>query len=313
MSISLSKHSIFSSPPFRFLIGSERQEFHLHSAAVARQSHSLGALVNGPMKEAKELCALIEDVDPQTFARFGHYIYTGTYHAAEHRVLLDTGVSDEYSNTHNPNQVRCNAEPDIHGGDVLEDSFIPPGEAVAEPTDPWDSFARKPKKKRFEKGRLLSSPPSPEDEPPYINRSTPQWKDFTALKYHVHPQIDISKARANTEPCEEYTETFLSHARIYVFADKYSISNLRQLALRRLHETLTVFTLYEERISDITCLLSFSYDNTPDRNESVDELRRLVVKFVCCHISRVHRDTRLVDMLKAQGSFSVDLLRELVK
>ncbi|TKA24290.1 hypothetical protein B0A54_17936 [Friedmanniomyces endolithicus] len=59
-----------------------------------------------------------------------------------------------------------------------------------------------------------------------------------------------SKARANTESCEEYTDVSLSHAHLYTFADRYDVEGLRELALYKLHQTLVKFTQFNERIGD---------------------------------------------------------------
>ena len=41
------------------------------------------------MRETEKRCALIVDIDPHTLARFGEYMYTGNYHAADHHVIFD--------------------------------------------------------------------------------------------------------------------------------------------------------------------------------------------------------------------------------
>lgn len=156
------------------------------------------------MKEAKELWALIEDVAPQTFARFGHYIYTGTYHAAEHHVLLDADVIGEDTITHNPNEDCCDAAPDIDDRNALEDSLLPREGAVAEPEDPFFAVSSAKKKKKLGKKGFQSiwdAPPSPPpqevEEPPYLKRPTHhpspnldypdkrRWEGFTALGTHA--------------------------------------------------------------------------------------------------------------------------------
>lgn len=288
------------------------------------------------MKEAKERDALIEDIDPPTFARFGQYVYTGTYQAAEHELLL--GAESIGEDTRNELREGCRESvPEVAATeqDPFEDGVITSEGASVETQDPWGSFAVTAKKStKLKKDRKKATqsmwdeppPPSPvaADEPQYMNSSPGQssgklnlqerrkWEEFTAREYDVDSQEDIAQARANAEPCEEYTEVFLSHARIYIFADRYSIEALKQLTLRRLHQTLVKFTLYEERIPDITCLLSFSYNNTPDRTGTVDELRLLVVKYISCHIKRIHSDTSFVHMMKAEGPLSIDLLQELI-
>ncbi|PHH79273.1 hypothetical protein CDD80_5268 [Ophiocordyceps camponoti-rufipedis] len=70
---------IVISPTFRFIVGPDRREFHLHSALVSRQSAVLDNLVNGDFREAKNKEAVLEDVDEHTFVRFCEFAYTGDY------------------------------------------------------------------------------------------------------------------------------------------------------------------------------------------------------------------------------------------
>lgn len=79
---------ILESPPFPFLIGVDKKKFTLHAALVAHHSRPLGAMLHGPMLEAKEQCAWLQDVDRDTFIRFGQYIYTGDYKPADMTVLF---------------------------------------------------------------------------------------------------------------------------------------------------------------------------------------------------------------------------------
>jgi hypothetical protein len=69
-------------------------------------------------------------------------------------------------------------------------------------------------------------------------------------------------ARANTVPSEDYSEVFLSHAHLYIFAEKYDIQPLKRLALKLLHQTLAIFTPWPECVGDIVTLIRFIYKNT---------------------------------------------------
>lgn len=71
--------------------------------------------------------------------------------------------------------------------------------------------------------------------------------------------ISLPPARANRGANEDYTEVFLSHARLYVFADKYDIQPLKTLALEELHDKLATYTLYRGRTGDILALLRYVY------------------------------------------------------
>jgi len=61
--------------------------------------------------------------------------------------------------------------------------------------------------------------------------------------------------RKNKRSHEDYTEIFLSCARLYLFADYHGITNLKLLSLHKLQGALTVFILYEDRIKDIVQLV----------------------------------------------------------
>jgi hypothetical protein len=51
----------------------------IHTSLVAAQSPALKALVSGQMEEAQSGTATWEDLEPETFALFAQYIYTGDY------------------------------------------------------------------------------------------------------------------------------------------------------------------------------------------------------------------------------------------
>ena len=88
--------------------------------------------------------------------------------------------------------------------------------------------------------------------------------------------------RANQGPREDYTNVFLSHAQLYVFADKYDIQPLKMLALHNLHQTLLIYTIYAERIGDITALIEYCYENSGAANDGgeANELRVLLTDYV---------------------------------
>lgn len=70
---------IVLSPTFRFIVGPDKREFHVHSALVSHQSPVLDKLVNGDFREAEDKEAVLDKVDEQTFVRFCQFAYTGNY------------------------------------------------------------------------------------------------------------------------------------------------------------------------------------------------------------------------------------------
>jgi hypothetical protein len=81
-------NSFLGTHPFRFLIGPSKKTIYVHAGLVAQHSSSLGALVNGPMTEAREKCAFLEDIDEDTFMRFIEYLYTDNYFISDLEIVL---------------------------------------------------------------------------------------------------------------------------------------------------------------------------------------------------------------------------------
>jgi hypothetical protein len=61
--------------PFKFIVGEGGNEFFIHKGIVSRISKPLSVLVSGPMKEAREGSAVLDDVDDETFARFAYFAF----------------------------------------------------------------------------------------------------------------------------------------------------------------------------------------------------------------------------------------------
>lgn len=108
------------------------------------------------------------------------------------------------------------------------------------------------------------------------------------------------EVRENSSPTEDYTTVFLGHAQLYVFAEKWGIISLKTLALSKLHETLTTFTLYAVRRPDIVALLRYTFSNyhTPDLVDAVDDLRSLIV---LCTVSEAENLIHCPDFLSIFG------------
>lgn len=80
----------------------------VHSGMVAHHSAVLQKLVDGDMAEATSRVATLVDVDPDTFARFSQWGYTGDYTAVHPEILLDSSMigtdqPDVEAKLHDPN------------------------------------------------------------------------------------------------------------------------------------------------------------------------------------------------------------------
>ena len=74
---------------------------------------------------------------------------------------------------------------------------------------------------------------------------------------------------------QNLSAVFLSHAKLYVFAEQWEIKELKLLALKQLHKTLKGFNMLPERAKDFVVLLRYVYNNTA---EIEDEPMRKMLK-----------------------------------
>ena len=146
---------------------------------------------------------------------------------------------------------------------------------------------------------------------PARSKTSELWDAFRSRSYNILG--GSFKPRENTESCEDCTEVFLCHARLYVFAEKYDIGRLRQLALHKLHRTLAKFNLYEEWVGDIVGLIRYSYNNICDRSGSIEELRSFAIHYAACKVEHLTPSTQFQSLLESAGSFARDLLKEMCK
>ncbi|KAG6075810.1 hypothetical protein E4U15_005431 [Claviceps sp. LM218 group G6] len=238
---------IFTSQPFKFVVGEAKTEFLLHSALVASKSEALGRLINGGFVEGQQGFVVLENEDAKTVAAFAEFIYTGDY-----QLSFDFPQADR----------EC--ENQSHRG--------------------WDD---------------------PDNE---------AWSNFYDGDLAIGEDLEILPAVGDdlaVKPLIEgsmttdYSEFFIAHAKVFVFADYYGVVELMNLSMARLHKALCLFRLSSERIGDILALVRFCYERPgPDR------LKKLVASYSAAVIDPcVSEDVAqsFQELLKERGDFAADI------
>lgn len=260
---------ILTSKPFQFFVGPDRTEFTLHSAVVASQSRALNALVNGSMKEAAERATTWENVDEQTFIRFGQYVYTGDYEG----------------------EAPLRPEPVLKEGETLKEE-----EAPAK-NDDWDSLftSKKDKKKKAIFGAQL------------VERLTTKREEacykFENERLYNCGVAGIHFSGKNRDCRVEYGQVFLSHARLHMLAEYYGMEQLAQLTLHKLHRILCNFELHIERVQDVVDLLRFCFEE-----DERAKLRELVAMYAVCQFEKLWADVEFRRLLTEHTKLSMAVL-----
>lgn len=106
----------------------------------------------------------------------------------------------------------------------------------------------------------------------------------------------------------DYTGVFLGHAQMYVFADYHGIEPLQVLALGKLRQILTSFTVRAESYNDITQLVRYSFEHTVDKKGQDDRLRSLVCLYAACRVEDLWKDAEFRDIASASPDLSLQLI-----
>ncbi|EOO01092.1 hypothetical protein UCRPA7_3362 [Phaeoacremonium minimum UCRPA7] len=383
---------IFTSQSFQFLVGPEKRKFMLHKEILARLSPALDALLNGSMREATEGVVEWDDLDEDTFVRFGQYAYTGEYDAAEPDILLncdavasnettsgatqdqqapaqpitissdDENVTDAMFVDEDNHDDSDHSESDGHISDDENASFNQDhSESDSDDSDDSDSSSDTDGRKPllyppYQEPPKLAAAFSFEGFITWADANCPGEFECEMAKEDIQPALPVYKKRKldayldpsedkhaldcpmqtkkyklmhefrkaceavsgddtkfkpreNKEPYESYDRVFMSHATLYVLADKYSIPALGKKTRARLMRTLYHFKVFDERIPDIVALVRYCYANTT----SSDPLRKALTLYVSCIVDDIGDHQEFRDLLVEVGEFSADLALAMMK
>lgn len=144
-----------------------------------------------------------------------------------------------------------------------------------------------------------------ENERPALIKKYALIREFLDASGTTYPtSTTVFSARKNTEGCEDYTGVFLCHAKLYVVADTYGISALKQLSLHRLHATLKEFTLYPSRLNDIATLAKYVFENTVPG----DKIRDMIMLYYACIVEDARKQDGLKSLIDEIPDFAFGLI-----
>lgn len=112
--------------------------------------------------------------------------------------------------------------------------------------------------------------------------------------------------RANLSPSEDYTDVFLSHARVYVFAEKFDIQPLKRIASGVLHETLSIFTLWPDCVGDVVALARYVYNETVRPAHGSERMRSLLKRYIGYEMDVLIEAVGFRDLLEENRDFLDD-------
>ena len=249
--------------------------------------------MSGSTKETQEGSAPLEDVDQGAFVRFIEWAYKGYYTAANFSTAIDS-----------PPPPRSQSVEDVPE-EAPPEPGLPAEFLVADVAEPYAAFSQKKKNKKIMRTLGDQGVHDP------LGLKAALKAAFANRTYTVRRDVvGIPSPRPNENSKEDYTDVFLSHAQLYVFAEKYDIQSLKTLALEELHATLVVYTLHDARTGDIIELLRYVYANTCKPQEGVDDMRSMITQYVGYEMDVLKDAAEFGELIIKDGG---DLLRDFMK
>lgn len=249
--------SMFSSPPFQFIVNGE--PLYGHAELVSRYSEPIDRLMNINMKEKSQGYAEMTGVETATFDRFLEWMYRGKYSSPT-------------------------PKDDTSPGDMA------PGEDKSDLLDIFGGAAGGSKKKK-KTSTWNQATANPFGAPAHFT-STSESRDRLQQEFAERSYIERPTALPDIRnESGSYKDVFLCHAQLYRFADEKDIQTLKYLALENLHGCLKHFILNEKRTGDIIALLRYVYQNTfPAENSEAEPLRALLKDYIGFEMDTLMKD-----------------------
>ncbi|KAK7752186.1 hypothetical protein SLS62_005930 [Diatrype stigma] len=335
--------SIVESKMVQFIIGPEQKEFLVYSGAITSLSRPLNRLLTGHMKEALEGRVVWDDIDEGTFVRFLQWAYTGDYTDLDPEIEIQHEPSLSGASVSSvPGQT------DETEGPVIEDSDaqLPAEELGTEPKTErpvaltsveasslsymaqlyeevgcskcyWSHHPGFDRTECRNCNGIFYLGHCPNCPYKYSNRcmmcDTPVTQEQMAAQFICMspgpPGRCHLEARKNVKEYEGYSEIFLSHARLYVLADKYDIPRLLDLAIYKLWATLKDFKPYPRHFDDIATLILYAFCAFSEMAEG-NKMCDMLVLYSACIFKEFQNARAFKHLVEEAPLFAYGLMRK---
>ena len=96
---------------------------------------------------------------------------------------------------------------------------------------------------------------------------------------------------------------FLSHAKVFVFAEYWGVTRLRELSIQRLGKLLEATELTEAKVEDVAALMEYGYDEPRP-----EELTSLLLLYSASKIDKLWKSERFRKVVSTHGELAISLI-----
>ncbi|KAK2779591.1 hypothetical protein CKAH01_02939 [Colletotrichum kahawae] len=282
---------ILKSRNITFIIGPEEEQFTAHESSIAGLSEPLRVLVTGNMKEAIEAKIIWEDVDPVVFLTLMEFAYTGNF-------SISASHQNEGPETPNGQEIETGEEESEGDNDFRDESERYAGVEKNDDSYGNDDEDDDDDDDKHEGPSLLKES---RDEKGTKREHCAKNK---FAKKHFLPDKSCppySSLDRDTIPCD--IAAYAAVAKLYVLADKYDVSALKNLCTSRLARSLSQASGIDNTLSTVVHTIRFLYKHTLKK----DQLRQLLLRFLIADLERAMRNSGVRMMLSDTPELASEL------
>ncbi|OHE97327.1 hypothetical protein CORC01_07382 [Colletotrichum orchidophilum] len=267
---------VLTSRVITFVIGQDRKLFKIYEKLVASRSAIFDRMLTKGWRESVEGVVGIDDVEPEVFTSFIKFAFYGNY---------DVPTVSKFQETAKNGETESDDAQLIQGEsyDSLLD-HLTKQDAVLCRNQPYLRYLMHFTDQGVP-GKLYCMP------------SGVPWNQEDDLEAN----FDLLVAN------RLFGEICTHHVKLYIFADKYDIAQLREVCLHRLHSSLTRARLGNPGYQLLFGVIEFAFANTIPG----DKIRKLLVQTCVADFSMVRAMPCFSDLLQRVPELGFEIMTEL--
>ncbi|KAK2009879.1 hypothetical protein LZ32DRAFT_693670 [Colletotrichum eremochloae] len=299
---------ILKSRTIKFIIGSEKAEFTVHSSGIAALSQPLHSLVTSSGSGETERIVTWGDVETSTFVNLMEYAYSGDYNVPQltkrgstrQAAAQDTAagpgmVKKETDSEHASSPARVNTGQQQKNTDEDEETMS----LHAWMLDLSKNGTSSEKSSAQYKFCLQHFSPDTTASDGVINESS----------FATEAWVKDIQQQHRTG----YKAVFHAHTNLYILADRYTITDLKDICLRKIRLSLTFAPCNGEMAAAVFHTIRIVYEKTTPK----DSLRSLLIKYFITDMAWMMGQEDddggdgIASLLRSVPGFAADLLLEI--
>ncbi|KAL9042097.1 MAG: hypothetical protein Q9214_003888 [Letrouitia sp. 1 TL-2023] len=278
--------SPFETAIFEILAGPTGKCFFVHAAVLAK-SERIRKQIEGNWKDTLQHKLVWENWSEDIVSLFVEWLYTGDYNFPYPVEISPSSQGNEENHAEDQDTL-VHQEVDQEGEKTPPPPPLEPSAAFEEEPKPPDRPLTPLSDLRWSAGHPI--------------RTTSQAEEFK-----LWPGFIIWKPEML-----DYEDTLMTHAKLYVMADYFLLSELQNATLHQLRSSLlTIEPLIPEsrQMSNVAHLIDYVYEHTVEPTIGENPLRRLVSQYAALQFANFKGD-EFRQLMKKGGEFVNDLVEK---